>query len=131
MTVRQPRYNKEEHARRGRDIYDRKVRPQVEAGNSGRIVTIELTAAISKWGTIRFPLPSLCWLDLPTHRSGAFESVKAPLTAYAGTVLRGGQRHLVEIDAADTQPLVDMALLRDRDQYMRIVENGAVTIEPV
>ena len=37
MTVRQPRYSKEEHARRGTEIYDRQVRPQVEAGNQGRV----------------------------------------------------------------------------------------------
>jgi len=42
MTVRQPRYSKEEHARRGTEIYDRQVRPQVEAGNQGRIVAIDV-----------------------------------------------------------------------------------------
>jgi hypothetical protein len=42
MTVRQPRYSKEEHARRGAEIYDRQVRPQVEAGNQGRIVAIDV-----------------------------------------------------------------------------------------
>jgi hypothetical protein len=33
MTVRQPRYSKEEFARRGDEIYESQVRPQVEAGN--------------------------------------------------------------------------------------------------
>jgi hypothetical protein len=42
MTVRQPRYSKEEHARRGTEIYDRQVRPQVEAGNQGKIVAIDV-----------------------------------------------------------------------------------------
>ena len=35
MTVRQPRYSKEEFARRGDEIYNRDIRPQVEAGNKG------------------------------------------------------------------------------------------------
>lgn len=42
MTARQPRYSKEEHARRGNDIYERVVRPQVEEGNKGKIVAIDI-----------------------------------------------------------------------------------------
>ncbi|MGV0023396.1 hypothetical protein [Phormidesmis priestleyi] len=38
MTVRQPRYSKEEFARRGDEIYETQVRPQVEEGNHGKIV---------------------------------------------------------------------------------------------
>lgn len=42
MAVRQPRYAKEEHARRGNQIYEQRVRPQVEKGNEGRIVAIDI-----------------------------------------------------------------------------------------
>jgi len=42
MTVRQPRYSKEEFARRGDEIYESQVRPQVEEGNHGRIVAIDI-----------------------------------------------------------------------------------------
>ncbi|PSB26755.1 hypothetical protein [Stenomitos frigidus] len=42
MTVRQPRYSKEEFARRGNEIYESQVRPQVEAGNHGKIVAIDI-----------------------------------------------------------------------------------------
>ncbi len=42
MTVRQPRYSKEEHARRGTTIYDEQVRPLVEVGNDGKIVAIDV-----------------------------------------------------------------------------------------
>lgn len=42
MTVRQPRYSKEEFARRGTEIYESQVRPQVEAGNYGKIVAIDI-----------------------------------------------------------------------------------------
>ncbi len=38
MTVRQPRYSKEEFARRGDELYESQVRPQVEEGNHGKIV---------------------------------------------------------------------------------------------
>ena len=39
---RQPRYSKEEFARRGHEIYKSKVRSQVEEGNHGRIVAIDI-----------------------------------------------------------------------------------------
>ncbi|MBD2620829.1 hypothetical protein H6G48_03645 [Microcystis flos-aquae FACHB-1344] len=42
MTVRQPRYSKEEFARRGNEIYQSQVRSQVEEGNHGRIVALDI-----------------------------------------------------------------------------------------
>ncbi|NEO17541.1 MULTISPECIES: hypothetical protein [unclassified Moorena] len=42
MTVQQPRYSKEEFARRGDEIYETLVRPKVEAGNYGKIVAIDI-----------------------------------------------------------------------------------------
>jgi hypothetical protein len=42
MTVQQLRYGKEEFARRGNEIYESQVRPQVEEGNHGKIVAIDI-----------------------------------------------------------------------------------------
>lgn len=42
MTVRQPRYSKEEHARRGDEMYAQQVRGKVEAGNEGKVVAIDV-----------------------------------------------------------------------------------------
>jgi len=42
MPIRQRRYSKEEFARRGTEIYERTIRPQVEAGNAGKIVAIDI-----------------------------------------------------------------------------------------
>jgi hypothetical protein len=42
MTVRYPRYSKEEFAKRGDEIYETQVRPQVEMGNYGKIVAIDI-----------------------------------------------------------------------------------------
>ncbi len=65
MAVRQPRYSKEEFARRGDEIYESQVRPQVEAGNHGKIVAIDIETgafavaddllAASKRLLVRFP----------------------------------------------------------------------------
>jgi hypothetical protein len=42
MAMLQPRYSKEDFARRGTEIYERQVRPQVEEGNQGKIVAIDI-----------------------------------------------------------------------------------------
>ncbi|MBD2603316.1 hypothetical protein H6G81_01930 [Scytonema hofmannii FACHB-248] len=42
MTLRQPRYSKEEFARRGDEIYQTQISKQVEAGNYGKIVAIDI-----------------------------------------------------------------------------------------
>jgi hypothetical protein len=42
MTVQKLRYSKEEFARRGNEIYESQVRTQVEQGNHGKIVAIDI-----------------------------------------------------------------------------------------
>lgn len=42
MAVRQRRYSKEELARRGQKLYESVIRQQVEAGNEGKIVAINI-----------------------------------------------------------------------------------------
>ena len=42
MAVRQPRYSKEEFAQRGDELYETQIRAEVEAGNHGKIVAIDL-----------------------------------------------------------------------------------------
>ncbi|HET6880041.1 MAG TPA: hypothetical protein VFI31_07790 [Pirellulales bacterium] len=42
MMGAQPRYSKEEHARRGTAIYENRIGPQVEAGNRGKVVAIDV-----------------------------------------------------------------------------------------
>lgn len=42
MIVRQPRYSKEEFAQRGDELYETQIRAQVEKGNHGKIVAIDI-----------------------------------------------------------------------------------------
>jgi hypothetical protein len=42
MAVKQPHYGKEEFAQRGDEIYESQVRSQVEDGNHGKIVAIDI-----------------------------------------------------------------------------------------
>jgi hypothetical protein len=46
MVVRQPRYSKEEFAQRGNALYESQIRSQVEEGNDGRIVAIDIETGI-------------------------------------------------------------------------------------
>jgi hypothetical protein len=50
MATRQPRYPKEEFARRGDEIYDREIRPIVEPGNVGKIVAIDIDTGAYELG---------------------------------------------------------------------------------
>ena len=42
MAIRQPRYPKEEFARRGDEIYEQEVRPQVGVEDHGKYVAIDI-----------------------------------------------------------------------------------------
>ena len=42
MVMHGPRYNKEEFARRGNDLYEIKIRAQVEDGNESKVVAIDI-----------------------------------------------------------------------------------------
>jgi hypothetical protein len=46
MTVQQLRYSKEEFSRRGNEIYESQVRSQVEQGNHGKIVAIDIETGV-------------------------------------------------------------------------------------
>jgi hypothetical protein len=42
----QPRYSKEEFARRGDEIYERDIRPRVEVGDEGKFVVIDIETGV-------------------------------------------------------------------------------------
>ena len=42
MSIRQPRYTKEEHAQRGTTLYEQQIRKLVEKDNHGKIVAIDI-----------------------------------------------------------------------------------------
>jgi hypothetical protein len=46
MAEPQPRYSKEEFARRGDEIYESEIRPHVEAGNAGKFVAIDIETGV-------------------------------------------------------------------------------------
>lgn len=42
MALSQPRYSKEEFARRGDELYESDIRPHLEAGDMGKFVAIDI-----------------------------------------------------------------------------------------
>ena len=70
MGTRQPRYSKEEFARRGQAIYEQKVRSQVEEGNRGRIVAIDIETGEFEVGTIPLPPPTNSLRVVQMHSRG-------------------------------------------------------------
>jgi hypothetical protein len=91
MTTRQPRYSKEEHARRGNEMYEQQVRPQVEAGNHGRIVAIDVDTGAFELDKdplvacerllARLPDAQIWCVRIGhsgVHRFGRIEAVEAP-----------------------------------------------------
>ena len=86
---RKPRYDKEEFAQRGGEIYERRVRPFVEAGNRGKIVAIDiesedyevaedvLTATRQLFGRIPDAQPWIVRVGYPAvHRFGPRNAVR-------------------------------------------------------
>lgn len=45
MTDRQPRYSRDEFARRGQEIYDRIVRPTLQPGDDGKFIAIDIESS--------------------------------------------------------------------------------------
>ena len=48
---------------------------------------------------------------------------------YAATVLWDGYARTVATDAADSDPLVGMGLIRNHDLHIQVLEGGTVTVE--
>jgi hypothetical protein len=87
MTIRQPRYSKEEFAQRGHEIYESQVRSKVELGNQGRIVAIDIESSAfevaddsltaAKQLLIRYPDAQIFGIRIgyrAVHRFGSFSS---------------------------------------------------------
>ena len=50
---------------------------------------------------------------------------------YAATIIWDGRPRNILVEAADTDPLVGMALLYGHDLHVQVVEGGSVVIEPL
>lgn len=53
------------------------------------------------------------------------------LRVFGATVLWNGQRRAIEVDEANADSLLGMALMEGHDLHIRAVDGGEVTIQPV
>ena len=65
MPIRQPRLSKVEHAQRGTALYEEKIRPQVEAGNFGKVVAIDVDTGEFEVGDETLPAAERLLLRFP------------------------------------------------------------------
>ena len=101
-------------------------------GTQGQAQEIEAIIDTGFTGFLTLPLPLIASLGL-TWRGHA-QAVLADgslhlFDVYAATVIWDGQARTVEIDAADSEPLVGMSLIYGYDLRMQAVDGGTVTLE--
>jgi hypothetical protein len=65
MTVRQRRYSKEELAQRGQALYEAGIQQQVEAGNKGKIVAIDIETGAFELDEETMPATRRLYARLP------------------------------------------------------------------
>ena len=101
-------------------------------GAQGQTQEIEAIIDTGFTGFLTLPLPLIALLGL-TWR-GYAQAVLADgslhlFDVYAATVTWDGQARTVEIDAADSEPLVGMSLIYGYDLRIQAVDGGMVTLE--
>src|SRR3954447_5256800 len=91
----QPRYSKEEFARRGNEIYEREVQPRLTEEDRGKFVAIDIEGALLKSMWTRSPPRTGFSLAIQTPRSGsAWSALLRPAASApaAGTPLDHDRR---------------------------------------
>ncbi|MCE9533001.1 MAG: hypothetical protein K8T89_18035 [Planctomycetes bacterium] len=168
MTGPQPRYSKDEHARRGTDVYERQVRPLVEAENRGKIAALDVDTGLFEVaednealepvlrlivqdlvgrpneieaivdtgfnGFLTVPASLIATMSLPwlCRQEGELADGSVQIfDVYVATVDWNGQPKIVEVDAADAQPLVGMSLMHGSELRIQVVPGGPVTIDEI
>ncbi|WP_373540172.1 hypothetical protein [Chamaesiphon sp.] len=102
MAVSQRRYSKEELARRGQELYESGIQQQVEVGNDGKIVAIDIETGA--FATLNLPWSASDILTLGDGSQTLFD-------IYTAMVIWDGQYREIDIAASETEPLLGMALL--------------------
>ena len=91
MTIRLPRYSKEEAARRSDEIYDRDVRSQLEPHHNGEIVAIDLDTG--------------AW-EIDPDQDTAADRLEARLPDAQIMVMRVGSRYITRFGAGRSKKVV-------------------------
>jgi predicted aspartyl protease len=104
--------------------------PVQTAGGQRREIETILDTGFN--GSLTLPLDLIADLGLPWRTRGLVllaNGAQEQCDIYAATIICDGKPRRIVVEAADTDPLVGMALLRGHDMRMQVVAGGAVVIE--
>jgi hypothetical protein len=121
MVMHEPRYSNDEFARRGNDHYEKKIRVQVEDGNEGKVVAIDIDSGQFEVAQDALTASDRLLAKCPNAQTW-FVRIGHP------ALHRFGPRNSVEVDVAETSPLVGMGLLAGHDLCIEAVAGGKVSI---
>ena len=83
-------------------------------------------------GSLTLPPDLIANLGLPWRTRGLVvlaNGIQEPCDIYAATIIWDGKPRRILVEAANTDPLVGMALLYGHDVRMQVVAGGAIVIE--
>ena len=108
--------------------------PLVLRGSSGTEITINAVVDTGFTGALTLPSHVVASLGLPWRGREQCELGDGEFQLFdvhAGNVLWDGRERQVEVDVAETEPLVGMELIYGYDLHIRVVEGGRVRIESI
>ena len=103
-------------------------------GRNSRRQTVEVVIDTGFDGYLTLPYQVVARLEFPWVRSQTVilgDGNPQPCDVYDGEISWNNQLRSIEIEAADTQPLIGMALMCGFDLHIEVVEGGTVALEPL
>ena len=104
----------------------------VVGGSDGQQQVVEAVIDTGFNGYLTLPYSEISSLGLPWKRLQSVilgDGNTQICDVHTGEITWNNEIRTIEIEAADTQPLIGMALLEGYDLHIQVVEGGAVTIE--
>ena len=108
--------------------------PLIVRGVGGRERAIDAVVDTGFTGSLTLPSRIVSSLGLPWRGREPCELGDGTLQffdVYAASVIWDGNPRLVEVDVAETEPLLGMELICGHDLHIRAVQGGRVTIDPI
>lgn len=103
-------------------------------GRNGRRQTVEAVIDTGFDGYLTLPYRVVALLEFLWVRSQSVilrDGNPQLCDVYDGEIAWNNQLRSIEIEAANTQPLIGMALMRGYNLHIEIVEGGSVALEPL
>ena len=103
----------------------------VVQGSQGRTRQVEAVVDTGFTGLLTLPPEIIAELDLPLRAQGRAvlgDGREITFDMFKAHVIWDGRTHRIDVDAADTVPLVGMGLLENQELCIQVVLGGTVSI---